>query len=328
MIKLDWQKMGDDVKAGVRSIKPLNMLLAFGYVDQEKLEEVVKDLAQDGSTVLIGVVTDQWFPGLEGSEQFKPATYAEVEEAVKKLETAEIIAKNKVAIIQYESQNIKYIVRELQPVKMVRFNGTWANVMHYQKEFWEAYNLNRRIEQVSPFISEESAIKRSDEVDAKNKTAFEKLVKEVASISKPSDNDFIKLASKASYLSWDWTGRTGAVLVQDGEIISWSENIVVPYQSYIFHEGALREKTHSPVGENIEMHETNHAESATLVKALKLGKKIDVSKCVLYTSKFPCPVCARIIADSGIKHIVYTEEYTNEIGYRVLKGAKVECVKI
>lgn len=329
MIKLYWQKTTDTVKAGIRSIKPLSLLMAFGYVDAERLEAVLKELAADDASVIVCVVTDEWFTGLEGSSQFKPADYADVMETLEKLE-GRVVAANKLAVLKHESQNIKYIIRELQPGKIVRFNGTWADVMHYQKEFWEAYYIGQKIEVVSPFASEESAVQYAEKVDKKNKQEFEKYLAALIKSKKGklTDSDFLAVANKISYLSWDWTGRTGAVLVQDGEVVSWSENVVVPYQSYIFHEGALREKTHAPVGENVEMGETNHAESGCIVKALKSGKKVDVAKCVLYTSKFPCPVCARIVADFGVKEIVYEQEYVNEIGYKVLSKAGVNCRKL
>jgi cytidine deaminase len=54
-----------------------------------------------------------------------------------------------------------------------------------------------------------------------------------------------------------------------------------------------------------------HAEMAAIVDAARRG--ISVADCTLYTTTFPCHVCARHIVAAGIKQLVYNEPYPKSL---------------
>jgi dCMP deaminase len=76
-------------------------------------------------------------------------------------------------------------------------------------------------------------------------------------------------------------------------------------------------------GESPEICSAIHAEALVISTAAKEGIALEGKS--IYTTTFPCPVCARLIAKSGIKKVFFKE------GYSVLDAADIlvyEGVKI
>ncbi|WP_133139670.1 deaminase [Legionella genomosp. 1] len=59
--------------------------------------------------------------------------------------------------------------------------------------------------------------------------------------------------------------------------------------------------------DSLDFHPCTHAEIAAIIDAAKVG--ISVRNCTLYTTTFPCHLCAKEIVNSGIKRVVYLEAY-------------------
>lgn len=70
-----------------------------------------------------------------------------------------------------------------------------------------------------------------------------------------------------------------------------------------------------------------HAEQNTLMFAAKEG--IKVKGCTMYITHAPCKTCSKLIAQVGIKKVVYSEEYRDLEGVEFLKdlGIKVKKLK-
>lgn len=68
---------------------------------------------------------------------------------------------------------------------------------------------------------------------------------------------------------------------------------------------------------------TLHAEQNLLMYCAKNG--ISVDNTILYVTMNPCRTCAKLIAQSGIKEVVYSEEYKDVTGIEFLEecGVKV-----
>lgn len=52
----------------------------------------------------------------------------------------------------------------------------------------------------------------------------------------------------------------------------------------------------------------------------------DLSLCTLYTTTFPCTLCAEKIIHSGIKTVVYMEAYPDRTGRLLLNQVGVELI--
>ena len=66
-----------------------------------------------------------------------------------------------------------------------------------------------------------------------------------------------------------------------------------------------------------------HAEENAIVNMARLSVSVDLSKSTLYTTTYPCNLCANKIAQVGIKRIVYYEPYPQEEAKKTLDKHKV-----
>lgn len=116
---------------------------------------------------------------------------------------------------------------------------------------------------------------------------------------KKLDKTFINIAKEVGTLSHCTRSKVGAVLVKDGNVISFGYN------------GTPAGMDNSCEENDVTKDEVIHAEMNAILKAAKSGNAVDGS--TLYLSLSPCQNCCKLIIQSGIKRVVYLE------GYRDLK---------
>jgi dCMP deaminase len=109
------------------------------------------------------------------------------------------------------------------------------------------------------------------------------------------DKTFINIAKEIGSLSYCTRSKVGAVLVKDGNVISFGYN------------GTPSGMDNSCEENNVTKEEVIHAEMNAILKAAKSGNAVDGS--TLYLSLSPCKNCCKLIVQSGIKRVVYLEEY-------------------
>lgn len=69
-----------------------------------------------------------------------------------------------------------------------------------------------------------------------------------------------------------------------------------------------------------------HAEANAITKIAKSGNNSDGA--TLYVTTSPCLECAKLIIQSGIKRVVYSEKYRVDDGIKLLERAGIEVVFI
>lgn len=67
-----------------------------------------------------------------------------------------------------------------------------------------------------------------------------------------------------------------------------------------------------------------HAEENAIVNLARNGRSVPLEECVLYTTTYPCRMCANKIASVGIKQVVYLEPYPDQRAKVILKKADVQ----
>lgn len=155
-----------------------------------------------------------------------------------------------------------------------------------------------------------------------------------------SDDNFFDLITKITdqtntdaKLSSDWWRQVGAVVFEEGEsdnknfqpkIISIAHNhhLPSPYTPYI--DSDPRNSFHK--GENIDLSTAIHAEAALVATAAKKGISLEGKS--MYVSTFPCPVCAKQIAVSGISKLYFKDGYSMLDGETVFKNSNVKIIKV
>ena len=69
-------------------------------------------------------------------------------------------------------------------------------------------------------------------------------------------------------------------------------------------------------GERLELCVCLHAEQNALLQAARHGTTVEGA--TIYVTVFPCPICARMIANSGIKHVKVFGTYPGEDRSRLM----------
>ena len=136
------------------------------------------------------------------------------------------------------------------------------------------------------------------------------MVKESSDKQQALDKRYIQMAKIWAENSYCQRRKVGALLVKEKMIISDGYN-------------------GTPSGfENICEDENNitkpyvlHAEANAITKVARSHNSSEGA--TLYVTSSPCIECAKLIIQSGIKRVVYSEKYRLEDGIDLLKRAKI-----
>ena len=140
----------------------------------------------------------------------------------------------------------------------------------------------------------------------------------------PFDTDKMKEAYKEAEKSSDWWRQIGAVLVKNGKIIARSYNQGVPNDNTPYQLGSIRDLFKA--GEKQDFSPTIHAEQKLISEAAKNG--IQLQGTTLYLTHFPCSVCAKLIAYSGIENLYFSEGASNLDGKKILELVEVKITRV
>jgi len=127
---------------------------------------------------------------------------------------------------------------------------------------------------------------------------------EVRSKQLKLDEVFINIAKEVGSLSHCTRSKVGAVLVKDGNVISFGYN------------GTPAGMDNGCEENNVTKDEVIHAEMNSILKAAKSGNSVEGS--TLYLTLSPCKECSKLILQSGVKKVVYLNTYRNLDGIQFL----------
>lgn len=136
------------------------------------------------------------------------------------------------------------------------------------------------------------------------------------------DQETMKIAYHQAEHTGDWWRQIGAVVVKDGNIVLKGWNRDLPSDHTAYQVGEARDFLKA--GERPDIANTIHAEQNVISQAAKAG--IGLEGAALYVTHFPCPVCAKLVACSGIKYLFFAEGSAVFDGRKVLESAGVEIV--
>ncbi len=143
------------------------------------------------------------------------------------------------------------------------------------------------------------------------------------------DKRFMDVASLvATWSTCIRAGRqVGAVIVKNNRILSTGYNGAPAGVKNCKERGeCLRTKLNIKSGTQLEMCYSICAEQNAIAQAAKLGYSVDGG--TIYCTHRPCPICTRLIINSGIKRIVYKEDYPNEFSLNLIKEAGIELEQL
>ncbi len=122
--------------------------------------------------------------------------------------------------------------------------------------------------------------------------------------------------------SSDWWRRVGAVAARDGAILVAAHNAHRPTEYSPYLDGDPRNDFSR--GVHMELSTAIHAEAAIVARAAREG--LSLAGADLYVSTFPCPSCARLVAEAGFRRLFFAGPYAVLEGDAVLRAADVELI--
>lgn len=140
------------------------------------------------------------------------------------------------------------------------------------------------------------------------------------------DAYFMKIAREVSTRSTCLRRQTGAVLVLEKRILTTGYNGVPAGLKHCSEVGCLREKLSVASGERHELCRGLHAEQNALIQAAIYG--VSVKGATLYSTHFPCSLCAKMLINSFVERIVYESDYPDELSCSLLSEANVRWERI
>ncbi|HPP66419.1 MAG TPA: cytidine/deoxycytidylate deaminase family protein [bacterium] len=135
------------------------------------------------------------------------------------------------------------------------------------------------------------------------------------------DEYFIGIAELVAKRSTCLRRKVGAVVVKEKRVLATGYNGAPSGIKHCEETGCLREKLNIPSGERHELCRGLHAEQNAIIQAAYHGVSIKDSR--LYVTCHPCSVCAKMIINAGIKKIVISEGYPDNLAQSLLKEANV-----
>ncbi|GAA0948734.1 deoxycytidylate deaminase [Actinocorallia libanotica] len=136
------------------------------------------------------------------------------------------------------------------------------------------------------------------------------------------DRHFIRKARVQADRSSDWWRQVGAVAVRDGEILAEAHNHHHPTEYSPYLDGDPRNEFRR--GLRADLSTAIHAEATIVATAAREG--LSLKGADLYVTTFPCPACARLIAETGFRRLYFTGTYSVLDGEGILKAGDVEPV--
>lgn len=134
----------------------------------------------------------------------------------------------------------------------------------------------------------------------------------------PWDQYFMEIARVVSSRATCDRKHVGAVIVRDRTILSTGYNGSVRGMKHCDEIGHMMEDGHCV--------RTVHSEANAIVQAAKNGVAIDGA--TIYVTASPCWPCFKLIANAGIKRIVFGELYRDERITKFAEDAGIELLWI
>lgn len=151
------------------------------------------------------------------------------------------------------------------------------------------------------------------------------------------DTMFTMICQVVAQRSTCWRSQVGAVIVKEGRVVSMGYNGPVsgmpacedlPNVLECPTEGTfnLWKENHPLMCQGAGCTRSLHAETNAIAFAARAG--VAVEGCTMYCTMSPCINCAKVIVNSGIKKLVYMEEYRDTSGLDLLKSAGITVVHL
>ena len=146
-------------------------------------------------------------------------------------------------------------------------------------------------------------------------------------MERPSpDRYFMDMAKLVATRSTCLRRHVGAVIVKDKHVLSTGYNGAPRGARHCEETGCLRIELKVPSGTRHELCRGVHAEQNAVAQAAYFGTS--VKGATIYTTTFPCSLCAKILVNAGISEIVYDEGYMDDLSKEILSETQMRIRRV
>jgi dCMP deaminase len=137
------------------------------------------------------------------------------------------------------------------------------------------------------------------------------------------DNDtyFMRMAELAATRSTCLRRNVGAVVVKEKRVLTTGYNGAPKGLRHCAEVGCLRLTNNIESGTRHELCRGVHAEQNAVIQAAYFG--VSIKDSTIYTTNYPCVMCAKILVNAGVREIVYRDDYVDELSGMVLEESRV-----
>jgi dCMP deaminase len=145
--------------------------------------------------------------------------------------------------------------------------------------------------------------------------------------NRPSwDEYFLGITREVATRSTCLRRQVGAILVREKRILTTGYNGAPRGLPHCSEVGCLRDRKKVPAGERHELCRGLHAEMNALLQGAVHG--IHIEGATLYSTTYPCSLCAKMLINCGIRRIVCTEGYPDRLAKEMLRQARIKVVVV
>ena len=145
-------------------------------------------------------------------------------------------------------------------------------------------------------------------------------------IKRPSwDEYFMEITTLVGQRGTCLRRQVGAIIVMENRILSTGYNGSPKGLPHCETVGCIREEMKIPSGQRHELCRGLHAEQNAIIQAAWHGVKIQGG--TLYCTHKPCVICVKMMLNAGIKKLVYSGGYPDELAAELLKTSPLEVVR-
>ena len=119
--------------------------------------------------------------------------------------------------------------------------------------------------------------------------------------------------------------KVGAIIVKDNHILATGYNGAPKGFEHCTEDTCIRKQMSVPSGQRHELCRGLHAEQNAIIQAAVQGVKIEGG--TMFCTYQPCVICVKMMINAGIKKLIYSGGYPDELAAQMLKESKIEVVK-
>jgi len=141
-------------------------------------------------------------------------------------------------------------------------------------------------------------------------------------MSRP-DNDtyFMRMADLVATRSTCLRRQVGAVIMKEKRVLTTGYNGAPKGLKHCAEVGCIRIQNNIESGTRHELCRGVHAEQNAVIQAAYFGASIKDAS--IYTTNFPCVMCAKILVNAGIIEVIYKDDYVDPLSKDIMNESKV-----